>query len=29
MTPLFKKGKGPGGHALYPFEIGLALTFNG
>ncbi len=25
MTPLFEKGKGP---ELYPFEIGLALTFN-
>lgn len=25
---LFKTGKGPGGYALYPFEIGLALTFN-
>jgi hypothetical protein len=29
VTPLFEKGKGPGGHDLYPFEIGLALTFNG
>jgi hypothetical protein len=29
VTPLFKKGKSPGGHELYPFEIGLALTFNG
>jgi hypothetical protein len=28
MTPLFKNGKGPGDHNLYPFEIGIALTFN-
>lgn len=28
MTPLFKKGKEPGGHMLYPFEIGFAFTFN-
>jgi hypothetical protein len=28
MTPLFRTGKGPGGNDLYPFEIGLALTFN-
>lgn len=28
MTPLFKAGKEPGGHQLYPFEIGLAFTFN-
>jgi hypothetical protein len=27
-TPLFQKGKGPGGYDLYPFEIGIALTFN-
>ena len=27
-TPLFISGKGPGGYRLYPFEIGLALTFN-
>jgi hypothetical protein len=27
-TPLFKEGKGPGGVDLYPFEIGLAFTFN-
>ena len=27
-TPLFQKGKGPGGVDLYPFEIGAALTFN-
>ena len=29
VTPLFKKGKSPGGHDLCPFEIGFALTFNG
>ncbi|HVN58373.1 MAG TPA: hypothetical protein VMT63_08765 [Bacteroidales bacterium] len=29
VTPLFKKGKGPGGHDLNPFEIGLSFTFNG
>jgi hypothetical protein len=28
MTPLFKEGNGPGGVDLYPFEIGLAFTFN-
>lgn len=28
MTPLFQKGKGPGGFDLYPFEIGIALSFN-
>jgi hypothetical protein len=28
MTPLFKAGKEPGGHKLYPFEIGIAFTFN-
>jgi hypothetical protein len=28
MTPLFQKGKGPGGIDLYPFEIGIALSFN-
>jgi hypothetical protein len=28
MTPLFQKGKGPGGIDLYPFEIGVALSFN-
>jgi hypothetical protein len=28
MTPLFQSGKGPGGYNLYPFEIGVALTFN-
>lgn len=27
-TPLFQSGKGPGGVELYPFEIGVALTFN-
>lgn len=27
-TPLFQKGKGPGGYNLYPFEIGIALSFN-
>jgi hypothetical protein len=29
FTPLFKTGKGPGGHDLYPVEIGMAFTFNG
>ncbi len=28
MTPLFNSGKGPGGYDLYPFEIGVAFTFN-
>jgi hypothetical protein len=28
MTPLFQNGKGPGGYDLYPFEIGVAFTFN-
>jgi len=28
MTPLFNNGKGPGGYDLYPFEIGVAFTFN-
>jgi hypothetical protein len=28
LTPLFQKGKGPDGFDLYPFEIGIALTFN-
>jgi hypothetical protein len=28
VTPLFQDGKGPGGNDLYPFEIGVALTFN-
>jgi hypothetical protein len=27
-TPLFREGKGPGGNDLYPFEIGVAFTFN-
>jgi hypothetical protein len=27
-TPLFQTGKGPAGNDLYPFEIGVALTFN-
>jgi hypothetical protein len=27
-TPLFQSGKGPGGYDLYPFEIGVAFTFN-
>ncbi|HEX7492718.1 MAG TPA: hypothetical protein VF346_00730 [Bacteroidales bacterium] len=28
LTPLFQTGKGPAGIDLYPFEIGMALTFN-
>jgi hypothetical protein len=28
MNPLFGSGKGPGGYNLYPFEIGVAFTFN-
>jgi hypothetical protein len=28
MTPLFQTGKGPMGYNLYPFEIGVAFTFN-
>ncbi len=28
MNPLFSSGKGPGGYNLYPFEIGVAFTFN-
>jgi hypothetical protein len=28
MTPMFRTGKGPGGNDLFPFEIGIALTFN-
>jgi hypothetical protein len=28
ITPLFQTGKGPGGHELNPFEIGLAFTFH-
>lgn len=27
-TPLFQHSKGPAGHDLYPFEIGVAFTFN-
>jgi hypothetical protein len=28
ITPLFQKDKGPDGVDLYPFEIGIALSFN-
>lgn len=28
MTPLFRAGDGPDGYNLYPFEVGIALTFN-
>jgi len=28
MNPMFNSGKGPGGYDLYPFEIGIAFTFN-
>ncbi len=28
MTTLFRTGKGPEGNDLYPFEIGIAFTFN-
>ncbi|MEI6049472.1 MAG: hypothetical protein WCS03_11285 [Bacteroidota bacterium] len=28
MTPLFRTGKGPEGNDLFPFEIGVAFTFN-
>jgi hypothetical protein len=28
LTPLFKSGKSPAGVELYPFEIGIAFTFN-
>lgn len=28
LTPLFQTGKGPLGYNLYPFEVGIALTFN-
>jgi len=28
MNPMFKSGKGPGGYDLYPFELGIAFTFN-
>ena len=27
-TPLFQTGKGPAGNDLYPFEVGIAFTFN-
>jgi len=27
-TPLFQEGKGPGDYDLFPFEIGIAFTFN-
>ena len=27
-TPLFESGKGPGGYDLFPFEVGIAFTFN-
>lgn len=28
LTPLFRDGDGPDGWDLYPFEVGLAFTFN-
>jgi hypothetical protein len=28
FTPLFRTGRSPGGYDLYPFEVGVALTFN-
>ncbi|HLN20822.1 MAG TPA: hypothetical protein VK213_07015 [Bacteroidales bacterium] len=28
ITPMFREGKAPGGYDLYPFEVGLAFTFN-
>lgn len=28
ITPMFQDGKGPAGYDLYPFEIGVAFTFN-
>jgi hypothetical protein len=28
ITPLFSEGKGPGGFDLYPFEVGVAFSFN-
>jgi hypothetical protein len=28
MSPLFQSGKSPEGIALYPFEVGIAFTFN-
>lgn len=27
-TPMFREGKSPGGFDIYPFEVGVALTFN-
>jgi hypothetical protein len=27
LTPLFQKGKSPGGYNLYPVELGIAFTF--
>lgn len=28
FTPMFRSGDGPMGYDLYPFEVGIALTFN-
>jgi hypothetical protein len=28
FSPLFQDGKGPGGFDLYPFEVGMAFSFN-
>jgi hypothetical protein len=28
FTSLFRTGRSPGGYDLYPFEVGIALTFN-
>jgi hypothetical protein len=28
LTPMFQKGKGPGGYDLFPFQVGLAISFN-
>lgn len=28
MTPLFRSGDGPSGYDLFPFEVGVAFTFN-
>lgn len=28
FNPMFRHGDGPGGYDLYPFEVGLAFTFN-
>lgn len=28
LTPMFRSGDGPGGWDLYPFEVGIAFTFN-